>query len=121
MNVRTLGLIKDADDNPAAAWQSCAATVRNCGLHVPDRPAALAAGDIGVAIMIAPSMSGTGAIEDLCMTSFDEARMACVRGYFTCLGAGDYTRVQAKGHVQAYLAGLPGAPRNLAIAANTAS
>ena len=68
--------------------------------------------------MIAPSMSSPGAIEDLCMASFDQARIACVQSYFACLGAAGHSQAQVKGYVQAYLAGLPTAPRDLKIAAD---
>jgi hypothetical protein len=118
MNVRSLGLIKDADSNPGAAWDSCIGVLGNCNLPIPRAAAILAEGVPSVAIMIVPSISRPGAIEDLCMSSFDEARLACVDGYFACLGDPQYARTGSKGHVQAYLAGLPTAPRDLKVAAD---
>jgi hypothetical protein len=50
--------------------------------------------------------------------TFDEARLACVRNYFACLGNPKYAQTGSKGYMQAYLAGLPTAPRDLTVAAS---
>jgi hypothetical protein len=118
VNIKALGLVKDADSNPNAAWDSCIGILRRHELPTPRTTASLAEGEISVAVMIVPSMSRHGAIEDLCMASFEETRLACVRGYFECLGAGSPLQATAKGEVQAYLAGLPTAPRDLKVAAD---
>ena len=86
VTVKALGLIKDADANPNAAFDSCVGVLRRYSLPEPRGAGELAHGAISVAVMIAPSVSRQGAIEDLCMDSFDEAHLACVRSYFACLG-----------------------------------
>jgi len=117
-NVKSVGLLKDADNNPDGAWESCRAALINSGLPAPFEPSVLAGAEICTAIMIAPSRSELGAIEELCLRSFDAGRITCVDGYFACLAGHSPNLNQAKGYVQAYLAGLRSAPRDLAVACN---
>ena len=44
ISVKTLGLIKDADDNPKAAWDSCIGILQRCMLPTPRATAVLASG-----------------------------------------------------------------------------
>jgi hypothetical protein len=118
MNIRALGLMKDADSNPRAAWDSCVGVLRRCELPTPRRVATLATGEISAAVMIVPSMSRHGAIEELCVPSFEEAMLACVDGYIACLGAAVRPQDTGKARMQAYLAGLPQVPRDLKLAAD---
>jgi hypothetical protein len=106
-NVTTLGLMRDADQNPNGEWDSCADILKSCGLPTPGMD-----GTPSTEIMIVPSRERHGAIEELCLDSLDEVKLACVDSYFACLG----TEAKPKGRLQAYLAGLPGVPRDLTIA-----
>jgi hypothetical protein len=118
VNVQSFGLVKDADTSPDAAWDSCTGVLQRCSLPVPTAAMNIATGQPSTAIMIVPSRSRQGAIEELCIDSFDESRSACVVGYFECLSNSGFTQTQAKGYVQAYLAGLETAPRDLKVASD---
>jgi hypothetical protein len=117
-NVVGLGLVKDADALPSGAFDSCRFSLERSGLPVPKAPVVAAAGKPATAVLIVPSITDLGAIEDLCLKSFDEDRMQCVENYFDCL-ANRYptTKRTGKGLVQAYLGGLEEPLRDLTLAA----
>lgn len=116
-NVKTLGLMKDADEDPNAAWASCRDTLARSSLPVPVAVRRLAEGSPSTAIAIVPSRTGRGALEELCIESFDAGRIDCVNRYFDCVRPGNSSPVRVKARVQAYLAGLESAPRDITIAA----
>ncbi len=114
-NVKTLGLVRDADDNPARAWTSSLNALNTAGLSLPREPIVIAAGNPSIAVMIVPSHEDKGAIEELCMRSFDPNRIRCVGRYMECVN--ESREVATKAFVQAYLAGLNPLCRDLGIAA----
>jgi|HubBroStandDraft_5_1064220.scaffolds.fasta_scaffold180672_2 hypothetical protein len=115
-NVTSLGLLRDADDDPGAAWDSCIGALKFCSLPTPREALELAAGTPNTAIMVVPSRTRRGAVEELCMDSFPEPRLACVDQYFGCLGENGVAPTHAKGRIQVYLAGLRDNPRDLVVA-----
>jgi hypothetical protein len=117
-NVKALGLIKDADASPDASWDSCIGVLQRCSLPVPTVAVSIATGEPSTAVMIVPSRSRQGAIEELCIDSFDEPRLVCVADYFNCLSGRGFESLQEKGRIQAYLAGLESAPRDLKVASD---
>lgn len=114
-----LGLVRDADDNGQRAFDSCREALRAAGLAVPTDPESLAPGRPAVAIAIVPDMNTQGAIEDVCLPSFDPMNMSCVDSYFDCLSVG--ADRAAKATVQAYLAGLQPRCKDLNVAAREGS
>jgi len=114
-NILSLGLVRDADTNPAGTWQSCRDALANAGLPVPGAPDQLQNGRPAVAVTLVPSSAGIGALEELCWMSFDSDLCICVDSYFQCAGNGK--AVRKKEQVQVYLAGLGRPCPNLAIAA----
>jgi hypothetical protein len=115
-DVLSLGLIRDADTNPAGTWQSCRDALANAGLPVPSAPDQLQNGRPAVAVTLVPSSTGIGALEELCWMSFDPELCTCVDSYFQCTG--NIEAVKKKEQVQVYLAGLRRPCPNLAIAAD---
>lgn len=114
--VRSIGLVRDADGNGHNQFQSGVAALRTAGLPTPMAAGQLVAGPPAVAIEIVPSIDKTGAIEALCLESFDQDRRDCVNGYFKCLQdkEPEYTD---KAEVQVYVAGLEPHCKSLAVAA----
>jgi len=113
--VMALGLVRDADSNGQAAWDSCRSTLTAARLPVPRAPGLIQSGKPSVAVAIVPNPSLTGAIEDVCLPSFEQTNMACVENYFNCLDhSADRT---GKAAVQAYLAGLQPSYKDLTAAA----
>jgi len=61
-NVKTLGLVKDADEDPDAVWASCRDTLIRSSLPVPTAAVQLAEGHPSTAVMVIPSRDGRGAL-----------------------------------------------------------
>jgi hypothetical protein len=117
-NVHALGLVRDADNDAAACWQSCKAALDAADLAAASRAGKVAPGDPATCVAIVPSAGGLGAIEDVCLASFPADRMACVGSYFECIDSDDEPAQRvSKALVQVYLASLDPLARNLTIAA----
>jgi hypothetical protein len=119
-NVGAIGLLRDADSDPDAAFQSCVSALTAAGLPTPGAPAEVVrTQDNAVSVFIVPDASSTGTIEDLVLATGDPDRLDCVDRYMTCLtDKGVPTPSNAaKGRMQAYLAGLSPSPKTLAVAA----
>lgn len=115
--VTSLGLLRDADTNGQNQFQSCASALTAAGLPTPTRPGELAEGRPAVAIEIVPSIDSTGAVEELCLPSFNIGRRECADRYFECLG-GVGAQYETKAYVQAYLAGFRPHHNDLRVAAD---
>ncbi len=105
--VTALGVIRDADRDPSAAFQSVCDALRGAGLHAPETPLELVAGHPKVGVMIVPGESRPGTLEDICLESVaEDVAMPCVEQYFECLrGNGcDLPAHVAKAKVQVFLA-----------------
>jgi hypothetical protein len=103
--VASLGLLRDADANGGAEFDSCVSALATAGLPRPSTTGELTAGRPAVAIEIVPSIDRTGAVEELCLPSFNPRRLECVHAYFQCL-RGVKAEYAVKAQVQAYLAGM---------------
>lgn len=119
LGARALGLVRDADEDPAAAFESCAGALQSADLPRPTTDRRVVhEGDKAFGIFIVPGGDRTGAMEDLIMGAADAERLECVDQYTECLKRKAVpTPTHAnKGRVQAYLAGLPSSPKTLAVA-----
>jgi hypothetical protein len=116
-NVRALGLVRDADKDAVACWQSCKAALDAADLVSASQAGEVAPGDPATCVAIVPSANGLGAIEELCLASFPADRMACVGSYFECVDNGGPAERGSKALVQVYLASLDPLARSLTIAA----
>jgi hypothetical protein len=116
-NVMAFGVVRDADENPAAALNSCKTAFMRAGLPTPGRPLEVATGRPSTAILIAPSANTAGAIEELCLASFDQQRADCVDSYFECITQKGFpVSPTSKGKVQVYLGGLQPPARDIVVA-----
>jgi hypothetical protein len=117
-NVRALGLVRDADNDATASWQSCKAALEAADLVAPAQVGEVAPGEPATCVAIVPSADGIGAIEEVCLASLPADRMACIGSYFECIDGDDGPAWRAsKALVQAYLASLDPLARSLTIAA----
>lgn len=111
-NLKTLCVIRDADDDPRSAFQSVRDALKSAGFDPPTRPQEFQGSDPRVIIMILPSSEACGALEDLCLESVanDEA-FACVEAFFSCLESRGICKPSRsdlkKLKVQAFLASKP--------------
>ena len=86
--LRSIGVVRDADDNPDGAFQSVCHHLRGAGFQPPGHHAGHSDGEPSVGVFIVPDGTSTGAIETLCRRSADESAIAgCVDQYLDCLEA----------------------------------
>lgn len=87
-NVVSLGVVRDADDNPAAAADSIRGALQAAGLPVPVAALTAVGTAPRVAFMIVPDATSSGALEELCFRAFaGDPALPCVDQYFDCLAA----------------------------------
>lgn len=106
-NVESVGIVRDADENAGAAFQSVCSSLSNANLPVPDAPLVLTSGRPQIAVMIMPPGANRGMLEDLCLSALrDEPAMLCVDQYFQCLEAQmeNLPPNESKARVHAFLA-----------------
>ena len=84
--VSSIGIVRDADDDPDAAFRSVCSALKGAKLPVPSQALAPMVGPPTVQVMIIPALRKKGALEDLCLESAaDDTAMPCVEQYFECL------------------------------------
>jgi hypothetical protein len=120
-SVRSIGILRDADTDPSTAFQSVCDALERVVLPVPERPLVPAAGPPKVTVMILPSSSRPGALEDLCLAAVaGDAAFPCVQRYFDCLSeAGvEGPRNVSRARMQVFLASRPEVGKRLGEAAH---
>ena len=86
--VASLAVVRDADDDGAAAFQSVRDALRANGFPVPDQNGSFATGELKVGVLVIGPNGGRGMIEDLCLQSVsDRPEFGCVDEYFRCIAA----------------------------------
>lgn len=118
--VRSLGIVRDADNDFKAAFQSVRHALQDADLPVPDRPLGSAGEKPSVTVMILPDNNTPGMLEDLCLRAVaTDPAMICVEQYFECLKqqAISLPKNPAKAKIQAFLASRPEAGKRLGEAA----
>ncbi len=84
--VTSVGVIRDADEDPTAAFQSVCGALQNAGLARPTEPLQPAGDSPRVIVMILPNGETSGMLENLCLESVrEDPAMRCVDEYFECL------------------------------------
>ena len=117
--VVSLGVLRDADNNPLAAFQSVRDALEAVGLPSPDHPLEVVGDRPRVGILILPGDS-PGMLEDLCLASVaEDPAMPCVEQYFECLKQKEIPLPNniSKAKVQTFLASRPKAGLRLGEAA----
>jgi len=106
--VTSIGIVRDADNNPQAAFQSIRGILHSMQYPEPNAPLETAHGSPNITIMIVPDIDKTGMIEDICLNSVaDDNAMICVNQYFECLELQQRVlaaNVMPKARVRAFLA-----------------
>ena len=86
-NVQTLGISRDADEDPTAAFQSVVSSLRATGLSSPRRPLEITRSHPKTVVLILPDEASQGMLEDLCLRTVQrDSAMTCVNRFFQCLG-----------------------------------
>ena len=119
-SVVSLGIVRDADNNPGAAFQSVCDALQYVNLPVPKRPLDPAGNQPKVAVLILPSSNSPGALEDLCLQALaQDPAMSCVEQYFECLQHRGFSlpRTLAKAKIHVLLASKEETHKWLGVAA----
>lgn len=107
--VTSLGIVRDADDNPKGAFQSVCSALKAAELSVPRRPLSTVGSTPRVTVMILPDANSTGMLEDVCLKAVEnETAMSCVNEFFECLLQQGLSlpKNASKARIQVYLAAL---------------
>ncbi len=109
--LHAIGILRDADHDAAAAFQSVEGAVRRAGLKPPARHGQFSDAKPSIGIFIVPDGASPGAIESLCRRSVERTRAArCAEEYLACLAEDGSRRSAAwtgKAFAHAYLASRP--------------
>ena len=108
--VVSLAVIRDAERDPAAAFQSVCTTLEKAGLPRPGRAGEFASGRPGIGVFILPDAKSAGMLESLCLLSVAaDPALPCVHELFGCLeraGVTAPTKME-KARVRTFLASRP--------------
>lgn len=112
LQLKKLILVRDADDDAQAAFQSLGSALTGAGLPVPHDPFLnWATGYPFVSIAILPDGNSRGTLEDLCLRSIQDndensAALNCVEQYLICRGLspGAESGWDSKARLHSYLA-----------------
>ena len=107
VQVTFLGVIRDADKDPHAAFQSVCDALQAAGLPVPERPLVPVGEKLRVAVLVLPKEDSPGMLEDLCLRAVaEDPAIDCVEQYFECLKQKglDLPKNISKAKVQVFLA-----------------
>jgi hypothetical protein len=84
--VAAIAVIRDADDNGSAAFQSVRGALEATGFAAPSANGLFAEGAIKTGILVVGPKNGRGMVEDLCLNSVsDRPEFVCVEDYFRCI------------------------------------
>ena len=108
--VKTIGIVRDADNSYERAFQSIGDSLRTAGLPSPPKPLTYADGmlegdAIRVIAYVMPDNNSNGDLESLCLKAVSESpAMACVDYYFDCLKSINHVpRQESKARLRAFL------------------
>ncbi len=119
-HVRAIGIIRDADQDPHAAFSSLCSDLQAARLPIPSTAFGWAGQDLRIGIAILPDANTTGMLEDLCLASIqNDPALYCGDAYFECLsGSSPYEppKNPVKARLLAYLASKPETDPRLGLA-----
>lgn len=120
--VKSLGIVRDADENANNTFGSIRAILRKCGLPEPKQPMEIISASLKVGVLVIPPGATKGEIEDICLTAIKEYNeIECIENYFRCLKEKlpleKFPRDLSKAKIQAFLASREKSVPHLGIAA----
>ena len=106
--IEAIGIVRDAETDAEAAFESARDAIRSVDLTAPDRPLQVADEQPKMGILILPPEKPDGMLEDVCLDAVhDDPAMRCVEEYLACVQdrVPDWqNRHPSKAKVQAFLA-----------------
>ncbi len=80
-----LGVVRDADDSAASAYESIANALRRGNLPVPGVPNEFATvGQLSVSVLILPGGNRTGSLDTLLTETIPQNTKSCIDEFFRC-------------------------------------
>ena len=118
-DVEVLAIIRDADNNAEAAFQSIKDILKKEKLKAPNQVNQFSDGSPKIGIFIMPGNSDTGMLEDLCLKTVEHhASMHCVEPFINCISELETPPNNiAKAKAQAFLATMPELVKSVGIGA----
>ncbi len=108
--LQSIGVVRDADNNPDGAFQSIRSHLLQSGYEPLDFPGLFSGSVPSVGVFIVPDRDEFGSLETLCRQSFEGTVIArCVEKYMECLTAEGaiMSANMDKSFAHAYLAAMP--------------
>ena len=109
-NVRSIGIVRDAETSAESAFQSVRSSLQNAGLSLPVLPGDRTDTKPSVTVLILPGDNRPGMLETLLCESFkDEPENRCIDGFFDCFESIPDMSIDRpyKARAHAYLATRP--------------
>ena len=119
-DVRSVGIVRDAERNAQSAFQSVQGSLRNAGLVVPDQPARRAGESPSVSVFILPDNRNSGMLETLlCQTFQGEPIDDCIEDFLQCArsASGEDLRNPDKSKAHAFISTMPRPEVSIGVAA----
>ncbi|MXZ83133.1 MAG: hypothetical protein F4Z10_05490 [Synechococcus sp. SB0666_bin_14] len=121
-DIKSIGIIRDAETNPTGAFQSVQASLRRAKLPIPANPEQLSCdGQPAVGVLILPGQGKPGMLETLlCKTFADAPECRCIDVFFKCveeLRQGRTAKRPDKARAQAFIATQPDPHVSVGVAA----
>jgi len=118
-NIESIIIVRDADDNARAAFQSVKNVLEKNQFIAPDISACFTDGKPKIGIFILPDNNSPGMLEDLCLSTVKtHDGMTCVERFIKCTGElKDKPANPSKAMVQAFLATKTKIAQSLGVAA----
>ncbi len=84
--VKSLGIIRDANNDASATFSGICTVLKNLSLTVPSQPMEIINGNLKIGVLVIPPNTPKGELEDLCLSLIKGyAEMECIDNYFGCL------------------------------------
>lgn len=84
--VKSLGIVRDADDDSEGAFDAVCVALEQCGLSAPSEPLEAFGNYPSAIVLILPHGESSGALDDVCLASVaDDPVMSCVEDYIDCM------------------------------------
>lgn len=118
--VQTIGIVRDAEEDENAAFQSVQSSLRNAKLSVPNRHGERTEDSPAVTVLILPGDGREGMLETLlCQSIEDSPEKTCIDTFLKCISKlhGEDIKRPDKAFVHAYLASRPDPHVSVGVAA----
>ncbi len=113
-DVKIIGVVRDADNDAQASFESICNSLKNAKLDCP-KTDAFTNGAVKVGIFIMPGKKQKGMLEDLCLKTISKNEKECIDTFFDCFP--DKPKNISKSKLQAYLSSRKDFVHSLGLAA----